>query len=1052
MATISSLQGVLDGLNPAQQSAVTSPSPVLQILAPPGSGKTRTLTSRVSWLLQEQGYLPWNIICLTFTIKSAGEMKDRIAKQIGQGQESKLILGTFHSVCLRYLRHYGQLIGLKDGFGIADASDTKAIILRIIKSLRLTIDANVARARISKCKARNEGWRQVQQTRKKGVDQQAFQLIYEAYQNHLEASNILDYDDLLMLCVQLLSNHPECVSNIEVVLIDEFQDTNNVQFMLMTLFAQRQKKITTVGDPDQSIYGWRSAEIKNLVRMRDLYPETHVVHLEDNYRSSRAILQAAQEVIEQDSSRPQKSLQATHGRGTTPVLRMLYTSEAEAQWIVAEIKRCMSLTGNKLLSFSDFAILIRSAAQSRLLEIAMGKAAVPYRMVGGTRFFDRVEIKLLLDYLRIISHPGNSDATARVLNEPPRGVGKDTIKELLNESTATATPLWDLIKDTVQNVQHCSTKLSKQAEQGLERVFNIIESCKKKLTGMITTRELLEQVIKRTEFKKYIEKKYPEDTEGVRWANVEELLAQASDVDQFGVTDKENADALPQISDVEQRKPSNPSEEALSNFLANVALATELRPEEGVDLEGRPRSSVTLCTMHAAKGLEWPVVFVPSVYHGSLPHSRAEDNDEERRLLYVAMTRAQALLYLSCPTRNTNSDETVLSPFLDTKEVRSCLECQGPSIHADVVFDICKILRREQPSYDELVEAETKAEILEDDEFRWPLDGSAGQEASSFSNNRSAQCTGHSESMRLQFHYTHGTSCTGAVTSDRREGNLQLPSPSFGAGFTSAAVVHTMQQKSGVDAVVKSTSMEVIETRRVVTSTSASRKMKGQHTLSTWLSGSQSMQPPSTSTMKDIPRMPRSSHDKVRSEKNSTLVNTENSTSYWQDLKQRASQITNRNDQAVGTRVRLASSTTSNMHVPGEVNAISQPNKDIPREFKTHSIQLSKGFKRSHTEPGTSTSRKRGVYTPLSAVTQQPARDLFVRNDSKLLEEIQVEETTGFGFRPASSCHTTTMTTLQEPKSVQRKILGLRRNIQGWSAKGPQSFKVPHLSGAGSAP
>ena len=427
----------LEGLNAAQKSAVTSPAAVLQILAPPGSGKTKTLTARVAYLLSHYGYKPWNILCLTFTRKSAQEMKERVTKLVGDGMGSKLVLGTFHSVCHRYLNAYGHLIGLRKGFQIADSSDSIAIITRITKRLRLNIDPKAARSRISSSKARGISCADLaaQAEKKKNIDQQEFVSVFEAYEDELATSNLLDYDDLLLRCVDLLLEHPNCVSNVEVVLIDEFQDTNLVQFDLMRLFATRNHRVTTVGDPDQSIYGWRSAEVKNLKRMQSLFPDTLVLHLEDNYRSSGAILLAALEVIQQDESRPAKPLLPTHCPGTVPVLRRLPSAAIEAGWIVSEIKRSIALTGN-LLNFDDHAILLRSASLSRQIESAMGRAGVPYRMVGGFRFFDRTEIKVLLDYLRVISQPDNSDALARIINVPSRRVGDSTVKALLEEAAA----------------------------------------------------------------------------------------------------------------------------------------------------------------------------------------------------------------------------------------------------------------------------------------------------------------------------------------------------------------------------------------------------------------------------------------------------------------------------------------------------------------------------------------------------------------------------------------------------------------------------------------
>lgn len=591
-------------------------------------------------------------------------MRQRVAKLIGNGLESRLILGTFHSVCRRYLVKYGHLIGLAKEFGIADSSDSRSIIKRIIDRFKLTIDIKKAQSRISSSKSR--GIRSTDLTEQgassKHVDQQEFVTVFQAYEAQLEMSNLLDYDDLLLKCVDLLRQHPECVSNVEVVLIDEFQDTNIVQFDLMRLFAMFNKRITTVGDPDQSIYGWRSAEIKNLRRMQTQYPDTLVVHLEDNYRSSAAILLAAREIIEQDESRPSRPILPTHCPGTVPVLRKLPTAEIEAKWIVSEIIRSMGMTGG-LLKHADFAILIRSAQLSRQIESAMGKAGIPYRMVGGKKFFERAEIKILLGYLQVISQPNNSDALSRIINIPCRNIGLATVKAFSEEADARNSSLWDLMRQTVQGHIRPRSKISKQAERAMGILVNIIITARKQIADLENPHfpeDVLKYIIRKIGYRAYLERNHGLDHES-RWANVEELMVQASDYDLSASehTDWDAIDMLPHIEGVEQAK-GNAGQEALSKFLANIMLATELQREEtSADGEAVVQSQVTISTIHAAKGLEWPVVFIPSAYEGSIPHSRAEDTDEERRLLYVAMTRAQALLNISCPMKNPQRGESI---------------------------------------------------------------------------------------------------------------------------------------------------------------------------------------------------------------------------------------------------------------------------------------------------------------------------------------------------------------------------------------------------------
>jgi DNA helicase II / ATP-dependent DNA helicase PcrA len=371
---------LLSNLNESQRDAVSSTAQQLAILAGPGSGKTHTLTSRVAWLLAS-GLQAQNIIVATFTKKAAKEMQERIGKLLGDDRERQLVLGTFHSIAVRYLRSYGYLIGIKKGFGVADQHDSETIIKRIIKKNKFIAEPRVAKNKISGRKAKGGWGEKMEKAMKYNKEMQEIEAIYTEYEGALKRSNLLDYDDLLLRCVDLLRDHPNCVSNVEAVLIDEFQDTNLVQFDLMRLMAASKKKVTIVGDPDQSIYSFRSAEVKNYLSLLRQYPDTLTISLEENYRSSGAILTASLKIIQQDTSRIEKSLLPTHIVGTRPVLRTLESAEVEGEWIMHEIKRCVALTGG-LITYRDVAILLRSSYLSRHIETYLGKAGVPYRMVG----------------------------------------------------------------------------------------------------------------------------------------------------------------------------------------------------------------------------------------------------------------------------------------------------------------------------------------------------------------------------------------------------------------------------------------------------------------------------------------------------------------------------------------------------------------------------------------------------------------------------------------------------------------------------------------------
>lgn len=703
-------EDILVGLNPAQRLAVTCPADVLQILAPPGSGKTKTLTTRVAWLLCVKKIQPWNIIVTTFTVKAAREMKERVGRLIGDGRESKLILGTFHSICLRYLRRYGKFIGLPKNIGVADTSDSTGIIKRAIKVLKCHMEPNSVRNRISGCKARGVDPEEDARTGRNKSEAQDFLRIYREYQAALARSNLLDYDDLLLKTAELLRKHPECVSNVQYLLVDEYQDTSIVQFDLVRLFAQTKRRITIVGDPDQSIYSFRAAEIENLNRMKVQYPDLEMVHLEENYRSAGAILNAAQQVIEQDLGRPKKPLVATHGNGLRPVLRELPSAMEEASWIVKELKRMMALSGN-LLCYNDFAILLRTAYLSRLIEAALGKAGVPYRMVGGTRFFDRVEIKVLLDYMRVIDQPDNDEAVKRIINVPSRKIGDTTANRIVEEAANHGISIWAFIRKWTGGQLRPKGNLGGGQRTSVLRFISIITEGRNLVRGndgsTVSITSLVNYLLKKLEFKEYLQKNYPEKEDWqARWENIEELQVLAKDASTRLMHDDDDPEALPQIDGVEQSNAS-PNEDALSHFLASITLSSEVRQEEDED---RP-DQVTISTIHAAKGLEWGAVFIPGVVAGTIPHSRAENIDEERRLLYVAMTRAKAMLYMSQPGADSRGDVTTPSPF--TGSLR--LEKVGPTVDYSDVKVMAQILYRDCPAAEDVHKASEELETVEDD-------------------------------------------------------------------------------------------------------------------------------------------------------------------------------------------------------------------------------------------------------------------------------------------------------------------------------------------------
>ncbi|RMD41884.1 hypothetical protein DV735_g3245, partial [Chaetothyriales sp. CBS 134920] len=646
-------------------------------------------------------------------------MRDRVRALVGSNVEKKLVLGTFHSICRRYLLAYGHLINIPAGFGIADSSDSIRIVKKIVKDHAFAADHKMLRARISSHKAKGISVHDLAKKPQTQLAMREFIAAYEKYQEALAASNMLDYDDLLLRCLDLLRSYPHCVSNVEALLIDEFQDTNIVQFELMKCLASAKREITVVGDPDQSMYGFRSAEIENLKRMQTHYPETVIINLEENYRSCSSILNLAQDVIEQDTERPQKKLKSTHCYGTLPVLRTLPNPHEEAMWIAAEIKRLTLSTGG-LLRNSDIAILLRSAHQSLLIEKALASAGIAYRMVGGMRFFDRVEIRLIVDYLRTISHPENDQAFLSIINVPSRKIGDTTVAALVQVGQRQNISLWSAVLKVLDGQLAPGKRLTSSSHHELRKLVNLIKIGRQKIKTMTAAEvpaKLIEYVIASLNLRAYLQNKYKEDHED-RLENVQELISHANGLLAQPVMES----PLPTVDGLEQQVVDS-RQDSLDQFLANIVLATEVETR-GQD-DDTPR--VTISTIHSAKGLEWPAVFVPAVYEGSIPHSRAEDTDEERRLLYVAMTRAQAMLVMSVPLVTArNEDKVKLSQFLPSN-LRSRLADQGPSLSDEVIGGVAKTLRREVPSQQAMAAgilklADEKTAALED--TIWPLDGS----------------------------------------------------------------------------------------------------------------------------------------------------------------------------------------------------------------------------------------------------------------------------------------------------------------------------------------
>jgi DNA helicase-2/ATP-dependent DNA helicase PcrA len=1007
------MDALLDGLNDAQRSAVTSPANVVQVLAPPGSGKTKTLTARVAYHVVHERLQPWNIIVCTFTIKAAREMKERIKGFVGDKLEAKLILGTFHSVARRFLSRYGQEIGIDKNFGIADTNDSKAIIKRIVTRFQYTVEPSHARSRISKLKSKGVSAEDFRAT-SKNVNDNEFAMVYSSYEEHLKASNLLDYDDLLVRCVDLLRLHPSCVSTIQAVLIDEYQDTNNIQYELMKLLAQSARRITIVGDPDQSIYSFRSAEIKNLFRMRDEFPESIVINLENNYRSSGCILNSALAVIEQDESRPQKALIATHVIGEPPTLRHLISPRIEAKWTVEEIIRTRTLAAG-LLNYNDYAILLRSSSLSLQIERALGQAGIPYRMVAGTRFFDRVEIKIILDYLRVVSQPEHNDAVARVINLPSRKVGDTTVKALLEEAENKKVTLWRMILDAAQGRKRPDCKISAQAQKGIEQFVNVILTSREKLLPAngehCNLYELIGHVLQKISFEAYLKQTHKDNWQD-RWANVEELVAQATQMATAMASGEEiTDDALPVVEGIEQRVDTGA--DILSKFLANVTLSS-VTDQDGGELE-----QVTISTIHAAKGLEWPVVFLPAMYDGSIPHSRADDHDEERRLLYVGMTRAQGLLYLSCPVHQSGQEKSTLSKFISERSVQKHFSQRGPDLafKRTTIPDLAQILRRPCPTIENINTARGQLERPEDDFYpatREEIDGSDPSWGASWDDKSSGSRPNEDAVQFGTKRRKLDADDSIAVTMNRTSGFSMASTTmhSAKAGFTSARDLGDLQamQREAERIRMLATAQDVRSGRSIY---EADKKAEAK------------------------PAQAKKVKPRAAGQGAITNFFTKRSVSTPSESGEQSAPL------AMPSLQRSQSLLLSNAPLH-DISNVQPSTTRPPRPFQPLSVPNHKlqnkpmASKPKRSEPSDLESTR---YVLLSSSPTKPDVEPAPYDNNNNNEEQEPQSpvkqpsfTAGSGFRAASTFHTTSMGQLQN-QATQRKTLGTRRTMQGWSVK-----------------
>ena len=603
----------LNDLNPAQRQAVEAMGGPILIFAGAGSGKTRVLTYKIAYLIEEVGLPPEKILAVTFTNKAAQEMKDRVSK-ILTVNTTKMNVGTFHSICARMLRFEIPRLGYTRDFGIYDQADSRSLVKEIIQTLNLDIKTfapNAYQNLISGKKNQMLSPENVAEYAEGYVDEKLAQ-IYTEYQMALKKNNALDFDDLLLLPIQLFKEHPDRLayyqSQYQYVLVDEYQDTNRPQFELVHSISKNHRDICVVGDDDQSIYGWRGADIKNILEFSDTFGESTIIKLEQNYRSTKTILKAAHAVVSLNEDRSEKELWTENDPGEKIRVQDCHDERDEAKKIVAWIDD----NENDSFKFSDHVILYRTNAQSRSIEDELRREAIPYQIIGGVKFYDRKEVKDVLAYLRLIVNPSDSVSFDRVVNFPPRGIGKTSLDKFKD-----FTQLIDLnLISALERVNEVN--IGPKQKASLAQFRDMIKSFTSKIDSE-SAKDIAIDLVNEIELNEYYSNQNTIEAKE-RWSNVDELLNSISEFTE------------------------NSEDGGLRMFLEEVSLLTD------IDRHNKSDDSVTLMTIHSAKGLEYPIVHISGLEEGLFPlGSRSNpdmDLEEERRLFYVAVTRAEQKAFL----------------------------------------------------------------------------------------------------------------------------------------------------------------------------------------------------------------------------------------------------------------------------------------------------------------------------------------------------------------------------------------------------------------------
>ena len=612
---------IFSGLNPEQQDAVSAIDGPLLVLAGPGSGKTRVITHRISHLIGEMSIDSQNILAVTFTNRAANEIKERINNMVMSRDAFNLRCGTFHSFCVYILRQHGKFIGLNQNFVIYDDSEQLQVITESMKELQIDNKRFPPRsllASISKHKSNLLTYEILSGTSQNFYDE-IVSRVYESYQRTLNANSALDFDDLLMKAVQLLQNSKEIQeyysNKYEHLMIDEFQDTNTAQYNLMKLLGNKYENICVVGDPNQSIYSWRNADIRNILSFQKDYPNAKVIHLSQNYRSTQNILDAASKLISSNDTNMINKLWTNNGVGESLIVDEGYSEKEEAEKIIHEIERLVKI---KKYKWDECAIMYRVNAQSRVIEEACLSNKIPYKIVGGIKFYSRKEIKDVISYLKVIANSDDDISIARIINVPPRGIGATSYNKLVDFAKKNNKTIYKTLC-TFNNAEELQELigLTRRAAIAIEVFVTLL---KKLIAESVDTKpsEIIQKIITDVGYQTYLQQ---DETNGLdRLENVMELKGLAL-----------------QLHETEEIT-------SMTDYLDRIALVSD------VDSLDSNENSITLITLHQSKGLEFPVVFIAGMEEGLLPHIRSMEDpvqlEEERRLCYVGITRAEKLLYL----------------------------------------------------------------------------------------------------------------------------------------------------------------------------------------------------------------------------------------------------------------------------------------------------------------------------------------------------------------------------------------------------------------------